>query len=261
MDSDFFNKLILNYRLLFIVFLSVIFSVLTVNGDFYRRLFPEDSDVSDFTSATVPFKDRFSQISKFIGYFILFVLVYVAVVIIILFIYCYVRENDGPNQMNNALVNFIPLVWDNEGQTAKSFYMWLIVALMFTYIFFILYSQMHKVFLQELLFPSTFRRIKEGEEAQLDGEEPTPQPRIFMWYYAVLVLMVLCFGILLTFINDDIFNIIVVLMTLVVLFTVMIAIIGFILKKRMEVAIIMIVVFWLIIYIYELVGEYKTTTI
>ena len=255
------KQLTISYRLLVITFFAVLCSVFTVNsGDIYDKLFK--GDAADFTYSDIPFKERMGPMSKLVGYFCLFTLVYFIAILIAIYLYYVAIEKQEDDRFTHAFEKFVPFIWGSHEDTVGAFYSWLIIATTVTILFFLFYSMMNKSFLQEMKFPSIFKADAEDPT----GDDPArPQPKIFLIYYALFCMLVLCFGIILTSVGIDInYNYVLLIGNLLLMIVVVVLIVTAfesILKKNM--LFIVSIVFLLLLYIATvyLPGEEKAYSV
>jgi len=216
---------------------------MTVNGAFYERIFPESS--ADFTSIDVPFSERIGPIIKYVGFYMLFTYVYFIVVAFAIFLYYGLKSTSKTAFSDALLVVKKMFIGDSQTGSARNFYMWFLVSTVFTFIFFMFYCMINKSFLQELKFPEYF-----GKAGEYDESNEVPQPKLFIVYYAVLCMAILCFGLVLSSTRgNDTALIITTLITIIVFMVLIVATYGYLLKRNMPLMILMIVLYWAIIYI------------
>lgn len=263
MSQSMFTNLILSNRLLFITFLAVIFAIMTLQGEMYGKIFPEDNPNSDFTNMDVPFNERLKLLVKYNGYFILFVLVYFISLILAILGYFYMKASsdfpESPDHLDMAMDKVKELIWKMNDHTSASFFKWLIVALLIVFLIFIIYSLLNKSFITEMMFPTSYSKDPNGFNPN-ELELPTPQPKIYIVYYAIIVLTVICLGILLSScsmdgsnggVANEVFVAVIAVIYTVTLLTIIIATLGFYLKKQFVIVILMLFVLMLTIYVFE----------
>lgn len=233
MDGN-ISQLVIYYRLLIITFFAVLFSVLVINsGDFYNKIFKPDTDSADFTSPDVPFKDRFGPITRYVGFFILFVVVFFIALMLVIYLVCVaLTDADIKDRFKVAFEQkFKSFTWGKNG--SAQFYIWFIIAFIMTLLFYLFYSLMNKSFLQEMRFPAAFG--KAGEDSDPTADDPNrPQPKLFLMYYATFCLMVLCFGIILTSVtnNTDYIHLLVNLFAIIIFVVLIVTAFEFMLKRK-----------------------------
>jgi hypothetical protein len=231
------STLLVTYRLVIIAFFAFLFSLITVNsGEFYSKVFKDEK--GDFTSADVPFRDRFGPLTRYAGFFVLFVFVYFLAIVVFISLVYVINEKDKAKSVMKVLEEkLLPVIWgkSDSPDTAFQFYIWLLISTIMTLLFFLFYSLVNKSFLQEMKFPTFYG--KDPAEADVTAEDADrPQPKIFLVFYALFCLMVLCFGVVLMSVggsDTDYMLLIINLLSMIVLVVIMVTTYEMILRKNL----------------------------
>jgi len=204
--ANFKIKMFYYLRVMFLFFVVIYLAVILTNLFFYSSVFNEDKEGTDFSSpGEDDFKAKFTRLLTYLFLFwitigISFVLVlttlYVTLVAIHLpFLEDYHVKSVVFQKAARTLKNFIYIPFEVDKSSGIAVITSLGVAIIIPLIFFMIYSAVNKSFVTHMQFSEIVTK-KEDEDV-----EPLPQPKLFLWHYALMVIAV--FGLSLILMNMD----------------------------------------------------------
>lgn len=239
------------YRLLLLCFIAIFVSILIVNSTLYSALFPEENEASDFTSKDIPFPDRLSLIMRYIAVFVSFFVIIFLLIICFLYVVMLVIVSAKTADMNKAftlknkyvIAHLQKLYWNSNKSTSMSVYTWILIAILFYMLVFLIYVICTKSFLSDMKFPS----YKDPEAETDDDEANAANGKNFIVFYGLLCILIIILGMMLTTINKSFVFIIVHSMILGLFLLMMIYIFANKMKNRNAKWILMLIFYILVV--------------
>ena len=169
-----------DYIMLLVATSSILLSTMLVNSAFYGTIFKDDNEASDFDSTDVSPKARWQLMMRYISLFVLFTIVFFFVIILVIYMH-YKNKPMGGNPMDKV-----------KSLMTKDFIKWFFMGVLGTMMIFLFYTLVNGDFLVNLkLAPQT------------SALEDVPQPKMFLWLYAVITTIVMIFGLTFKIVVDQ----------------------------------------------------------
>ncbi len=196
-DALYFRKL---NKLFIILFLSIILSVYMA-GIFINMIFKDSSEPdSEFELEEIDYKARWKRIITLVIIFIVLIIIshfLIYCIIVLFYSIKYGLTNDDPNAnvFKMALEKLKSIIWiytDDAGNEVGliGYYMLLFLVLIFMFVFFMIYTLLVKGYLKNVLYEKVYNPKKPDVEDRR-------QPQKFLIQYAVYILVMMLFVLLL----------------------------------------------------------------
>ena len=229
------------FKLFLIFYIAVILALVTMKSEEIKKLiFKDDDPDNNFSDPNFIFEKRWTKIIRYTAIFIAFIILYTIIILLVIYIYC-IMKVEGDNQMTKAwdllFVKLFQIKYKTTTLDVKYFIKLYICVVLLLFVMFLLYFRWNTSFFKSIYYQNI---------SDLDSDNPAPelsQPEKYIHYYAVLILIIMLFVLLIVnldqvmFATNDVFTFIIIAAFIIILMTMSIYSIKNILYKNAKKAI------------------------